>query len=392
MVASRVLYERLVSKFVSNPDDIGDSRVREAYGALEGWVSIVVNLAVFAVKVVPGVLLGSISLIADAVHSLGDVLSSIVVIWGFKAAAKPSDREHPFGHGRIESVATLVIAVLLLVAAWETGESSVLRLIHPRAVGASTAVFVLLALTLVVKEWLSRFARRMARKIDSSVLEGDFWHHRSDVIATAVVMVALFAGRSGVGWVDGVGGLVVAGFIAHVAYQLAKEAINPLIGEAPSPHLLAEIREAALTVKAVDEVHDVMVHSYGGLIATSLHIEIPAETGLTRAHDIVEEVETVLNDRFGGFAVVHVDPVNRHHPLFGEVQAFLGEAVGKVQGADGFHDLRIVGDRNPCYVIFDLRAESHDAPAIADRLRKAVMERFPEVAKVVVNAKPRYVF
>ncbi|MGD1147225.1 MAG: cation diffusion facilitator family transporter [Thermoanaerobaculaceae bacterium] len=382
----------LVRWFVSSPEQVGEARTREAYGVLEGWVSIVVNVFIFAVKLVPGILIGSISLVADAFHSLGDVLSSIVVIWGFKVAARPADREHPFGHGRVESVATLVIGILLFVAAWEFGQNSVIRLMNPRPVAASNGLLALLAVTLVLKEWLSRFARDLGRTIDSSVLRGDFWHHRSDVFATAVVIAALFAARFGWDWVDGVAGLVIAGFIAYAAYELTRAAINPLIGEAPSPQLLAEIRGIALAVPEVDQVHDVVVHFYGGVMVTSLHIEIADSLDITRAHDLAEAVEGAINERFHGWAVVHVDPINRRHPLFAEVQAFLEESLPAIPFAEGFHDLRIVGSAGPSYVIFDLKADSHHAPVIADRLREAVARRFPDVAKVVVNVEPRYVY
>ena len=382
----------LVNAFISNPERVGDARTRESYGVLEGCVSIVVNLLVFAVKVVPGVLIGSISLIADAFHSLGDVLSSVVVIWGFKVAARPSDREHPFGHGRVESVATLVIGILLFVAAWEFGQNSVIRLLHPQPVNASYGLLAVLAVTLVLKEWLSRFARELGRRIGSSVLEGDFWHHRSDVFATAVVIVALFAARFGWDWVDGVGGLVIAAFIAYAAFELTRAAINPLIGEAPSPQVLAEIRETAMAVPLVEQVHDVIVHFYGGVIVTSLHIEISDSLDIVKAHDVAEAVEGAINRRFQGWSVVHVDPVNREHPLYAEVHQFLSGLVSGVPHADGVHDLRIVGNNGPCYVIFDLKADSQHAPAIADRLRGAVVERFPGVAKVVVNVEPRYVY
>ena len=382
----------LVSAFVSEPERVSDPRTRAEYGVLEGWVSIVVNLAVFAVKLVPGILIGSISLIADAFHSLGDVLSAVVVIWGFKAAARPSDREHPFGHGRAENVATLVIGSLLFVAAWEFGQNSVERLLHPRPVTASYGLLAALAVTLVLKEWLSRFARSLGRKLDSSMLEGDFWHHRSDVFATAVVIVALFAARFGWDSVDGLGGLAIAGFIAYAAFSLTKAAINPLIGEAPSPRLLAEIREAALTVPEVQQVHDLIVHFYGGVMVTSLHIEIPDSLDIVKAHDVAEAVEGAINRRFQGWAVVHVDPVNREHPLYSDVNAFLNGIVPAMPYAEGFHDLRIVGSRDPCYVIFDLKADSPHGPALADELRRAVCARFPDVAKVVVNVEPRYVY
>jgi len=382
----------LVSRFVSNPERVGDAHTREAYGVLEGWVSILVNLVVFVVKLIPGVMIGSISLIADAVHALGDVLSAVIVIWGFKVAARPSDREHPFGHGRVESVATLVIGILLFVAAWEFGQNSVVRLMHPTRVAASYALLAVLTVTLVLKEWLSRFARELGRRIDSRVLEGDFWHHRSDVFATAVVIVALFAARLGWDRVDGVGGLVIAAFIAYAGFELTKAAMNPLIGEAPSPQVLAEIRETAMAVPQVEQVHDVIVHFYGGVIVTSLHIEIPDSLDIVAAHDVAEAVETAINQRFHGWSVVHVDPVNRNHPLYAEVHDLLDDLVGAVPHADGFHDLRIVGSSDPCYVIFDLKADSKHAPAIADRLRDAVVERFPGVAKVVVNVEPRYVY
>jgi cation diffusion facilitator family transporter len=389
---SAMLTRWLVTAFIRDQDKVASPRVRERYGVLEGWVSIFVNLVVFAVKIVPGVIIGSISLIADAVHSLGDVLSSGVVIWGFKAAARPSDREHPFGHGRAESIATLVIGILLFVVAWEFAQNSVIRLMHPQEVKASNLLLVVLGISLLLKEWLSRFARRLAGAIQSSALRGDFWHHRSDVLATAVVIGSLLATNQGWDWVDGVGGLLVSGFIAAAAFRITKDSIDPLIGTAPSPGLLRQIRETALSLPAVDQVHDLVVHSYGGFIAISLHAEVAAELDVTRAHDVAEAVESKLNDTFGGAAVVHVDPVDRRHPLFPEVESFLHGLLPEIEGAEGFHDLRIVGSEDPCYIIFDLKAETDQASAIAAQVRSAVTESFPSVAKVVINVEPRYVY
>ncbi len=387
-----MLTKWLVRAFVSKPQAIGDVRTRAGYGVLEGTVSIVVNLALFAVKLVPGIMIGSISLIADAVHSLGDVLSSGVVIWGFRASAKPSDSEHPFGHGRVEAVATLVIGILLFVVAWEFAQNSVIRLLSPRPVAASAWLLAILLLTVVLKEWLTRFARTLAATIGSSALEADSWHHRSDVFATLVVVVSLLAARFGFHFVDAVGGLAVSGFIAAAGYRLTRDAVSPLVGEAPSPELVREIRETALGVVEVDEVHDVIVHAYGGLLVTSLHAEVSSDLDLTRGHDVAEAVETALNQRFGGWSVVHIDPVNRLHPLYGEVQSFLRETVPALGGGARFHDLRIVGGADPCYVIVDLATDAESGPNVAARLRGVVIERFPQVAKVVVNLPPGYVY
>jgi cation diffusion facilitator family transporter len=387
-----VITERLVRAFISRPGEVGNARVRGSYGVLEGWVSIAVNLVVFVVKLVPGIMIGSISLIADAVHSLGDVASSIVVIWGFKLAAKPSDPKHPFGHGRVEHIATLVIGVMLFVVVWEVAQNSVLRLLSPKPVLASGGVLLLLGVTLVIKDWLSQFALILARRIDSNALKADALHHRSDVFATAVVIASLIAARFGLHWVDAAGGLAVAGFIAVLAYRLCRDAIDPLLGEAPSERLLQEIREIALTIPEVEEVHDLMVHSYGDLLVTSLHVEVSSELDLNRAHDVVEAVESAINERFKGWSVVHVDPVNRHHPLYSEVHSFLTETVSGLTGVESVRDLRIVGSARPCYVIFDLKVDGDHASTIASHLRGAVQDKFPSVAKVVVNVKPQCMY
>ena len=388
-----MLRELLVRTFVPAPKEIGNPRVREAYGVLEGWVSIVVNLVVFAVKIVPGVMIGSIALIADAIHSLGDIVTSVVVIWGFKVSNAPPDREHPFGHGRAENIASLVIAVLLFLTAWEFGKASVARLLHPRQVEAGAWLLALLALSIVLKEWLSQFSLALGRTINSTALIGDFWHHRSDVLATAIVAVALVASTLGWWWVDGLGGLAVSAIIAWAAWRLLGDSLTPLIGEAPSAQLLTELRAIALGVPEVDEVHDVIVHRYGGLLVSSLHIEVSDAVPLSRSHDIAEAVEQQINERFGGWAVVHVDPVNRAHPLYPEVGAFLSSHLPTLDPEASFHDLRIVGGAgDPSYVIFDLKAEPGEQSRLAVRLRQDLLARFAGVAKVVVNIEPRYVY
>jgi len=352
----------------------------------------VVNLVVCAVKLVPGLLIGSVSLIADAFHSLGDVLSSLVVIWGFRFASKPSDEEHPFGHGRLENIASLVIAIMLFVTAWEFGKASVQRLLHPQTVTASFWLLVVLAMSAALKEWLSRLSLTLGRRIKSAALLGDFWHHRSDVIATGIVILALLAANVGWWWVDGLGGLLVSLIIAWAAWQILRDSVNPLIGEAPSPQVLTEMREAALSVPGVDAVHDLIVHRYGGLVVTSVHVEVSSEMDIERGHEVAEEVENRLNARFADWSVVHIDPVNRGHPLYGEILQFLAETLPTVPGVEGFHDLRIVGTGEKPYVIFDLKVEGADPHMVAREVRAAVARRFPSAAKVGINLEPKYVY
>ncbi len=382
----------LIRTFVADPADVTSSRSREQYGTLEGWVSVAVNLLVFVAKLVPGLAVGSIALVADAFHSLGDVASSGVVIWGFYLAGRPSDREHPFGHGRIESIASLVVAILLTLTAWEFGKASVGRLLDPQPVAAPWWLLALLLATLLAKEWLARFSLLIGRRIASPVVLGDFWHHRSDVLATTIVMVALLGSRWGVPWVDGVGGLVVAGFIAWAAYSLARPSLDPLIGEAPAPELLDAMRTLALQVPGVEAVHDLIVHRYGSLLVTSLHVEVSATMDIARGHDIAEAVEQRINERLPGWTVVHVDPVDREHPLYEPIRAFLTEELATLPGSPSFHDLRIVGAGELCYVLFDLKTEGEPPPELIPTLAARLRTRFPAIAKVQIASEPHYVY
>lgn len=355
-------------------------------------MSIAVNLVVGGIKLGAGVAIGSISLVADAVHSFSDLVTSAVVIWGFSAAARPSDREHPFGHGRVESVASLIIAVLLLVAALEFAMASVRRLLAPQEVTASWLLLTVLALTVVAKEWLARFALRLGREIDSTALRADAWHHRSDVLATAVVILALVGARFGVSWLDGAAGCVVALALGWTGVVLVRESARPLIGAAPPAALVAEIREVARSIAGVEAVHDVIVHHYGGLQVTSLHIEVAAGLDAMVCHELAEQVEEAVMARFGGWAVVHVDPVDRAHPLYQPLARFLTERLGSGEEAPSFHDLRIVGREEPCYVIFDLKTTPEEGPHWQAQLGREIKERFPQVAKVMINLEPRYVY
>ncbi|MCG6963563.1 MAG: cation diffusion facilitator family transporter [Acidobacteria bacterium] len=382
----------LLRWFVGPDPDWVDSQVRKRIGLLEGWASVVVNLTVFAVKLVPGILIGSVSLVADAFHSLSDVVTSVVVIWGFRAAAKPPDREHPFGHGRVESVASLVVALLLLVAAVEFVRTAIGGLLHPRSVSASLPLLAVLVITIVLKEWLARFSARLGRHIGSVTLEADSWHHRSDALSTGVVVLALAGERLGWRRLDAIGGLVVAGFIVAAGIQLVRRSLGPLIGEAPSTKLQKRIRQLAVGVRDVEAVHDVLVHSYGPLLVISLHVELPAEIDVVRAHDIAEEVERLLGERLGAVVVAHVDPIDRNHPLYAPVSGFLAELSSVTEGVKEFHDLRFVGGEYACNVVFDLALEDVDSEPIVQHYRQAILDQFPQVKAVVIEIEPTLVY
>ncbi len=281
---------------------------RQTVGFLEAWVSIVGNIALFLVKFAIGKLIGSISLIADSVHTLSDVLTSVVVLAGFKIGGREPDKEHPFGHGRIESIATLIIAILLILVGVEFLRQSIERLRQPRMVAGTILVVLIMLLSGVLKELMASFSIWLGRRIDSSTLIADAWHHRSDAIASVLVAVAIVGAIFHVYWLDGLFGLLVSLLIIYTGGELGWQAANYLIGTSPDQGLLDSIKAEAAAVGGVVGVHDISVHEYGPRRAISIHVEVQGGMDVTAAHGIADEVERRVASLMNAEAVVHIDP------------------------------------------------------------------------------------
>ncbi|NLW08866.1 MAG: cation transporter [Firmicutes bacterium] len=280
---------------------------RTDLGLLEAVVSIAGNLFLFTVKLIIGIAIGSMAAIADAVHTFSDIASSIVVFVGFKISGREPDSEHPHGHGRMENIATLVIAVLLVVTGLELVVSAVKRLFAPQVVGGGwwvSAVFIFAALS---KEAMARFAFKLGKEIDSEALVADGWHHRADAVSSFLVAAGNIVAVRGWYQVDSLLGAAVAGLVIYTGWKLALSSGNRLLGASPSPEMLAKIREEAVTVEGVNRVHGIQVHDYGFHQEISLHIEVPPGLDLAAAHQVADEVEKKLARVLGAGVVVHVD-------------------------------------------------------------------------------------
>jgi cation diffusion facilitator family transporter len=299
-------------------------------------------------------MVGAVSLIADAVHTLSDVISSGVVIWGFKQAEKPADVEHPYGHGRAEYIATLIIAVLLVVAGIEFIQVAIERIQNPGLVTADWWMIILLSATILLKELTARYAEFLSGKIASGTLHADAWHHRSDAISSLLVVIALVAGKYGYSSVDGWAGLGVALFLIYTGYEIAKDAVDDLIGKPPTSEEVEIIRQLIMEVDGVLGAHDITVHSYGHDKFTSVHVEIDAEKSTAEAHDISEEVEEQLHQRLGVEPTIHIDPVHPDNPLVKQVQGFLNENWIRDDRISDIHDIRVVQTENHNVILFGL--------------------------------------
>lgn len=369
---------------------------RTDYGCLEGRVSIVVNLLLFAGKLVVGLLIDSIALIADAVHSLSDVATSLIVILGYRISAKPADREHPFGHQRAEYVATLIIAVLLVVAGIEFMKSSYGRLIDPRLGVVHWGVLVFVFATILIKTWLGGFSAHLSRKIDSAALRADALHHYTDSVSSVLVLIAIFGARLGYGFLDGAGGMAVGFLLIWAGISIARDAADTLMGKAPTPEYIADIRKICLSVENVHSIHDAVVHSYGDQKFISVHVEVDQENSSLLAHEIATQVEHLLAQRLNAYAIVHVDPVDLHSPTVERLRQVIAEFIRNSCEIREFHDLRLVTRTDRQKVFFDVVPVEEKVSRCADlvdcqKLKQEIHRHYPQY-EVQIHIDQIYAF
>ncbi len=285
-------------------------KFRGNIGITQGWISIVANFIIFVLKLVFGFISNSIALIADAFHSLSDMASSGVVVFGFKMASKPADKEHPFGHGRAETIAALTISILIGFTGIEFIKTSITRFMNPNSIEVSWAVILVVLITIVLKEVLARLSYNLGDKINSSTLIADAIHHRSDMWSSVLVLSAFGGAWLGYPKIDAIMGLGVAGMMIQSAYAIARTAIDDLLGKPVDTETIKNIKEYAMQTPEVSNVHDIVVHSYGAHRFISLHLEIAEGKSPESMHDIADSVEKLLSHEMEADVITHVDPVS----------------------------------------------------------------------------------
>lgn len=289
-----------------NGQELERSELRKRVAYLEAWVSIAGNFILAIIKIIFGLMLNSISMLADAVHTASDVLTSVVVILGFKMSSIPADDKHPHGHGRIEFIATLIIALMLLAVGIKFGYDSYQRYLANTPVSGSYLVVAFMVVAGLLKEFMSRFSIELGNRIKSSALIADAWHHRTDAIASLLVAVAILASKYGYYRVDAVLGFAVSILIIWTGIEIFMDSCSKIIGESDQDQL-ERINELAHTVPGVISTHDIAVHDYGSYKVISLHIEVDGSLPLVKAHDIADKVEETINCDLYALTTVHLD-------------------------------------------------------------------------------------
>ena len=329
-------------------------KFRGNIGITQGWISIVANFIIFVLKLVFGFISNSIALIADAFHSLSDMASSGVVVFGFKMASKPADKEHPFGHGRAETIAALTISILIGFTGIEFIKTSITRFMNPNSIEVSWAVILVVLITIVLKEVLARLSYNLGDKINSSILIADAIHHRSDMWSSVLVLSAFGGAWLGYPKIDAIMGLGVAGMMIQSAYAIARTAIDDLLGKPVDTETIKNIKEYAMKSPEVSNVHDIVVHSYGAHRFISLHLEIAEGKSPESMHDIADSVEKLLSHEMEADVITHVDPVS----LEGKEIAIIKDIILKNQKLfdleESIQDLRIVKNHHVESILFQV--------------------------------------
>lgn len=347
--------ERLVRRFIPDWENVGDPAVRERYGLLSGAVGIFLNLLLSAGKMLAGLLTGSIAVTADAFNNLSDAGSSVVTLVGFKLAGQKADDGHPFGHGRIEYLAGLVVSLLILMVGVELGKSSIEKILHPEAVDFSVLSVIILAASILVKLWMCLFNRKLGRRIDSAAMEATATDSLSDVVATSAVLAGtLVGGLTGVS-IDGWIGAVVAIFILRAGWGAAKDTIDPLLGTAPDPALVKGIQELVMSHKQVVGMHDLVIHDYGpGRRMCSFHAEVPQNADIMEAHDAIDHIEREIFEKYGVETTAHMDPIATEDEEVNRLRDQVRELVKEVDGEMTIHDFRVTKGPFHTNLIFDV--------------------------------------
>ncbi len=382
----------LIKLFVKDSRNVSDPAVRQRYAMLAGITGIVLNLLLFAGKLTTGILAASVAVIADAFNNVSDAGSSVITIIGFRLAGKHEDKEHPLGHGRLEYVSAFIVDMLIILVGAELLKSSVEKIISPSLPAVSTATIVLLVVAVLVKLWLFFFYRKIGNLIDSAAVKSTSIDSISDTVATSLVLISTLVARFANVGIDGWAGILVAGFILFTGIKAAKETIDLLLGTPPEPAFIQELKDFVKNYPEVVGVHDLMVHDYGpGRKIISFHAEVPSDSDINYAHDVIDCIERDMHEKFGCIVTIHLDPIVTGNKEVDEMRRLAEETAKEVDSSFTIHDFRMTSGGKHINLIFDLSIPTDckipDGEA-AQKVAEKISEKNPDCHAVIHPEHP----
>lgn len=345
----------LIKRCIKDWKRVDDAQVRTAYGTLSSIVGIICNVILFGAKFLIGFLAGSISVMADAFNNLSDAASSIVGLVGVKMAEKPADKDHPFGHGRIEYISAFIVAFIVIQVGFSLFKTSLGKIFHPDDMVFNWISIVILLMSIGVKLWLALFNRKLGKRINSKVLLATSTDALGDVIATSSTILSMVVYGILAVNIDGIVGIAVSVVVMFAGVNIAKDTLAPLIGEAIDPKLYQEITNFVESFDGIEGTHDLIIHNYGpSRSMASIHAEVPNDVDIEVSHEIIDQIEREAGRRFGMLLVIHMDPIETHDQRVRQFHQMVQSVLEELDSRLKFHDFRVVYGKEHVNLIFDL--------------------------------------
>ena len=370
---------KLLIKLFVKSDDVKDLKVRNKYAMLSSITGIIVNILLSIFKFIVGLISNSMSIISDAVNNITDAGSSVVSMIGFKLSQKEIDKDHPWGHGRMEYVAAFIVDVLIIIVGYQLLQTSIGKIIHPEMPSITNVTIILLVVAILVKLWLFVFYRKIANTIDSAAIRGTAYDSISDTISTLAVLISAIVAKLANVSIDGYISILVSMFILFTGCKALKETIDLLLGEKPDEEFVKEIEEFTKNYELVSGIHDIMVHDYGpGRKIVSFNAEVPSDCDIMKAHDIIDEMEQDIYKKFNCITTIHMDPIVTDDEEINQMRELVEKQVSDMNKEYSIHDFRMTDGGEHINLIFDL-VVPRDSKIDIKEVQKEAQERLHNI-------------
>ena len=376
--------EFLVNKFIKDSANIESTEVRTRYGMIASVVGIFCNVLLFSVKLAIGLILSSLAVTADAFNNLSDAASSIISFVGVKMAGKPADAEHPFGHGRIEYIAALIVSFLVIEVGFTFFKSSISKIMHPEEITFDPVPFIILILSILVKLWMAFFNNKLGKRIDSKVMLATAADSLGDVITTSATVISIVICHFTSINVDAIAGLIVSGIVIWSGVSIAKDTLEPLIGQRVPSELYQKITDMVESYEGIVGAHDLIVHNYGpNRSMATIHAEVPNDVSIEASHEIIDRIERDAKKELNILLVIHMDPVEMRDEEVLELRDKTSHIVHALDPELHFHDFRVLKENEQKNLIFDLVVPDSYTEKDANRVMHQLIALLHEMEKNV---------
>lgn len=376
--------EFLVNKFIKDSANIESTEVRTRYGMLASVVGIFCNVLLFSVKLTIGLILSSLAVTADAFNNLSDAASSIISFVGVKMAGKPADAEHPFGHGRIEYIAALIVSFLVIEVGFTFFKSSISKIMHPEEITFDPVPFIILILSILVKLWMAFFNNKLGKRIDSKVMLATAADSLGDVITTSATVISIVICHFTSINVDAIAGLIVSGIVIWSGVSIAKDTLEPLIGQRVPSELYQKITDMVESYEGIVGAHDLIVHNYGpNRSMATIHAEVPNDVSIEASHEIIDRIERDAKKKLNILLVIHMDPIEMRDEEVLELRDKTSHIVHALDPELHFHDFRVLKENEKKNLVFDLVVPDSYTEKDANRVMHQLIALLHEMEKNV---------